>query len=91
MTFSCELDPKLTEADFPFFVPDIQGNWGQACGRNRGVFVLDPPDGHTYGEGQDQYRFSVDDSDMNEVLFSTKMTTGQAELVRRTVSVYFAR
>ncbi|CAN0338704.1 unnamed protein product, partial [Laminaria digitata] len=47
----CELDPKLTETDFPFFIPDIQGNWGQACGRNRGVFVLDPPDGHTYGCG----------------------------------------
>lgn len=50
VTFHCELDPKLTEADLPFFIPDIKGNWGAACGRNRGVFVLDPPDGHTYGK-----------------------------------------
>ena len=50
MTFKCELDPKLTEKDLPFFIPDIQGTWGSACGRNRGVFVVDPPDGHTYGE-----------------------------------------
>lgn len=48
--FKCELDPKLTEQDLPFFIPDIQGTWGSACGRNRGVFILDPPDGHTYGE-----------------------------------------
>ena len=49
MTFKCELDPKLTEKDLPFFIPDIQGTWGSACGRNRGVFVVYPPDGHTYG------------------------------------------
>ncbi len=49
VTFRCELDPKLTEKDLPFFIPDIQGTWGSACGRNRGVFVVDPPDGHTYG------------------------------------------
>lgn len=49
VTFKCELDPKLTEKDLPFFIPDIQGTWGAACGRNRGVFVVDPPDGHTYG------------------------------------------
>ncbi|CAM9844822.1 unnamed protein product [Choristocarpus tenellus] len=49
--FKCELDPKLTEEDLPFFVKDIERVWGSACGRNRGVFVLDPPDGHTYGCG----------------------------------------
>lgn len=50
--FKCELDPKLTAEDLPFFIPDIKGNWGDACGRNRGVFVLDPPDGHTYDCGK---------------------------------------
>lgn len=50
VNFRCELDPKLTEQDLPFFIPDIKGTWGAACGRNRGVFVIDPPDGHTYGE-----------------------------------------
>ncbi|CAM9723368.1 unnamed protein product, partial [Ectocarpus fasciculatus] len=50
-SFRCELDPKLTEKDLPFFIPDIQGTWGSACGRNRGVFVVDPPDGHTYDCG----------------------------------------
>lgn len=50
VTFHCELDPKLTVENLPFFIPDIQGTWGAACGRNRGLFVVDPPDGHTYGE-----------------------------------------
>jgi hypothetical protein len=26
-------------------IPQI---WGYSCGRNRGVFVSNPPDGHTY-------------------------------------------
>ncbi|CAM9161413.1 unnamed protein product, partial [Ascophyllum nodosum] len=49
-TFRCELDPKLTKENLPFFIPDIEGTWGAACGRNRGVFVLKPADGHTYSE-----------------------------------------
>ncbi|CAM9592783.1 unnamed protein product, partial [Scytosiphon promiscuus] len=52
VNFRCELDPKLTHEDLPFFIPDIQGTWGSACGRNRGVFVIDPPDGHTYDCGK---------------------------------------
>lgn len=59
VTFKCELDPKLTEKDLPFFIPDIQGTWGSACGRNRGVFVVDPPDGHTYGEFNSMYIYEV--------------------------------
>ncbi|CAM9160424.1 unnamed protein product [Phaeothamnion confervicola] len=49
--FRCQLDPKVTTENFPFFYPDIQRMWGAACGRNRGIFVLTPSDGHTYGCG----------------------------------------
>ena len=44
----CHLDPELynaetfTSDDFP------TGIIAPLCGRNRGAFALDPPDGHTY-------------------------------------------
>jgi hypothetical protein len=45
----CVLDPKITVETLPFFEEDIRMAWGALCSRNRGVFVTDPPDGHTYG------------------------------------------
>ena len=45
----CQLDPKVTEATILNYRTEIGEMWGAACGRNRGVFVLDPPDGNTYG------------------------------------------
>jgi hypothetical protein len=33
---------------FLSFQDEIPQIWGYSCGRNRGVFVTDPPDGHTY-------------------------------------------
>ena len=50
-TFKCSLDPKLNESSFGDYSKEIGEMWGAACGRNRGIFVLDPPDGHTYGCG----------------------------------------
>ena len=48
--FKCALDPKVTAESIMNFREEIGQMWGDACGRNRGVFVLNPPDGHTYGE-----------------------------------------
>lgn len=31
---------------------EISQIWGSSCGRNRGIFVSDPPDGHTYSCGK---------------------------------------
>jgi hypothetical protein len=51
---NCIVDPNvLNKKTFPEFVA-TQGNIGlwifaPLCGRNRGAFVLDPPDGGTYG------------------------------------------
>ena len=42
---------KLTEETFPSFTNDINMAWDTMCSRNRGVFVTNPPDGHTYGCG----------------------------------------
>lgn len=45
----CQLDPKVNPSTILNFRTEIGEMWGSACGRNRGVFVLDPPDGNTYG------------------------------------------
>jgi hypothetical protein len=50
-SYQCVLDPKVTTENFGDFVDMIQGMWSSSCGRNRGIFVLDPPDGHTYDCG----------------------------------------
>jgi hypothetical protein len=49
VTYTCTLDPKVTADTIALHANDVQEMWGYACGRNRGIFVLDPPDGHTYG------------------------------------------
>lgn len=46
--FHCSLDPKVNEENFASYAEDIEGIWGYSCGRNRGIFVLEPPDGQTY-------------------------------------------
>lgn len=50
--FRCVLDKKLSPTTIKKFAAEIGDVWGDACGRNRGIFVLDPPDGKTYGESQ---------------------------------------
>ncbi len=45
----CQLDPKVKPSTILDFRTEVGEMWGSACGRNRGVFVLDPPDGKTYG------------------------------------------
>lgn len=50
--FRCVLDKKLSPTTIKKFAAEIGDVWGDACGRNRGIFVLDPPDGKTYGERQ---------------------------------------
>lgn len=45
----CQLDPKVNPSTILNFRTEIGEMWGSACGRNRGVFVLNPPDGNTYG------------------------------------------
>ncbi|CAM9169230.1 unnamed protein product [Discosporangium mesarthrocarpum] len=72
--FQCELDPKLlNEVDFAFFLADIERAWGTACGRNRGVFVLDPPDGHTYDCGNLPKEWGV--SSVGDITNLTKTST----------------
>lgn len=44
----CGLDPKLTANNFGDYVEEIGNIFGAACGRNRGIFVIEPADGHTY-------------------------------------------
>lgn len=44
----CGLDTKINIDTFPDYIGEIGNIFGAACGRNRGIFVIDPADGHTY-------------------------------------------
>jgi len=48
LQISCGLDPKINAWTFESYLDEIGNIFGSACGRNRGIFVTDPPDGHTY-------------------------------------------
>ena len=45
----CGLDPKINVETWSSYLDEIGNIFGSACGRNRGIFVLTPADGHTYG------------------------------------------
>lgn len=46
--YICSLDTKVNPSTYLSYKDEIPQIWGSSCGRNRGVFVTDPPDGHTY-------------------------------------------
>ena len=49
-TASCVLDRELVNENTLHLLDDIGLSiFATACSKNRGAFVLDPPDGHTYG------------------------------------------
>lgn len=59
----CGLDPKISSSTFPDYLDEIGNIFGAACGRNRGIFVLDPPDGHTYNCANfPEYKWGVKDA-----------------------------
>ena len=51
-TYNCQLDSKITEDNFAQYATETASIWSSACGANRGIFVLDPADGQTYGCGK---------------------------------------
>ena len=46
----CRLDPKVNADTFAAYVDNHEIGFlcESACGRNRGIFVVEPADGHTY-------------------------------------------
>eukprot|EP00934_Nitzschia_sp_Nitz4_P008842 Nitzschia sp. Nitz4//scaffold108_size72880//29414//31332//NITZ4_005813-RA/size72880-augustus-gene-0.27-mRNA-1//1//CDS//3329532663//8832//frame0 len=49
-TTSCTIDETILNAKSLPHMKDIALSFfASACGKNRGAFVVDPPDGHTYG------------------------------------------
>lgn len=64
--FRCKLDPKVTPETVMEFRSEIGELWGGACGRNRGIFVLDPPDGKTYDCGHLPAKWGV--SSVGEIM-----------------------
>lgn len=49
-TATCILDRSiLNEETLPYLRDVGLSIYASACSKNRGAFVLDPPDGHTYG------------------------------------------
>eukprot|EP00158_Paraphelidium_tribonemae_P000480 Partr_v1_DN22528_c0_g1_i2_m28228 putative Glucan 1,3-beta-glucosidase len=86
----CVLDAKLTPETLPFFIPDVRQAWGSLCGRNRGVFVTDPPDGHTYSCNDLPERWGPA-ANVNEVLNQTLVPANVAVKTIENIvkSVYF--
>jgi hypothetical protein len=50
--YVCKLDEKVNKHTFKNYAKEITSIWGSACGRNRGIFVSNPPDGKTYNCGK---------------------------------------
>lgn len=50
--YNCRLDSMITPENFLSFQTEVTNIWNGACGSNRGIFVLDPPDGQTYNCGK---------------------------------------
>lgn len=47
---TCSLDPNVVNLETIGQMENIALSiFASACGKNRGAFVLDPPDGNTYG------------------------------------------
>jgi hypothetical protein len=44
----CHLDSKVNPETWASYLTEIGFVFEAACGRNRGIFVTNPPDGHTY-------------------------------------------
>ena len=46
----CKIDPDILNKKTLHEMKDIALSFfASACGKNRGAFVSNPPDGHTYG------------------------------------------
>lgn len=47
---TCRIDPTILNAKTLTEMDDIGLSFfASVCGKNRGAFIMDPPDGHTYG------------------------------------------
>eukprot|EP01041_Mallomonas_annulata_P007992 gene7992-16355_t len=48
---TCRIDPKVNVNTIAEYIEkdEVGGVFAAACGRNRGIFVIEPADGHTYG------------------------------------------
>lgn len=60
--YYCQLDSQITAENFRSMQSLILDTWQDTCSENRGVFVLDPPDGQTYncGKWPDAWNATID-------------------------------
>jgi len=58
----CGLDEKINVETFSDYVDEIGNIFGSACGRNRGIFVTEPADGHTYNCAHFPVSWGVEDA-----------------------------
>lgn len=88
----CRIDPViLNEKSLPKMEDIALSFFAAACGKNRGAFVVDPPDGHTYGclvlpknvgelAGLPDLKLKVKDANAIRDLYVTKNTTAAETL-----------
>ena len=60
----CGLDPRINAQTFEAYVGEIGNIFGSACGRNRGIFVTTPADGHTYNCANFPTRWNAKDANV---------------------------
>ena len=61
-SLECRLDRRINVDTFSDYLGEIGNIFGSACGRNRGIFVIEPPDGHTYNCAAFPSKWNVKDA-----------------------------
>ena len=79
-SYQCMLDPKITEENFRSYEDEINTIWNALCSDNRGIFVLDPPDGQTYNCGKLPASWNIT---------LPEFFTGPPALARNALNLYF--
>ena len=82
--YNCRLDSLITSKNFMNFQTEVTNIWNGACGANRGIFILNPPDGQTYNCG----KWPISWNCTLQTLFTSPSSVGRKALDLFIQSVY---
>lgn len=84
----CGLDPMINVDTWSSYLNEVGFIFGSACGRNRGIFVTNPPDGHTYNCAHFPTAWNV--TDANGIKLLSNATAAVEILDTFIASVYYS-